>query len=123
MSIIPVVRSSQIMRSIAFYTEVLDFRLVGVWPEPADPAFSILTRNGDELHLSSHSGDGAYGQSITVLVDEVDALFARFRARGLDSAARPDSPIHQGPTDQTWGTREFCVDDPDGNKVCFTRRP
>jgi len=123
MSIIPVVRSSQIMRSVAFYTEVLDFRLVGVWPEPADPGFAVLTRNGDELHLSSHGGDGAYGQSVTVLVDDVNELFARFRARGLDGSHKPDSPIHQGPTDQTWGTREFCADDPDGNKVCFTRRP
>ncbi|WP_298162911.1 VOC family protein [Brevundimonas sp.] len=122
MPIIPVVRSSAILRSIAFYTEVLDFRLVGVWPEPADPGFSILTRNGDELHLSSHGGDGAYGQSITVLVDEVDELFARFKARGLDGSHKLDSPIHQGPTDQTWGTREFCVDDPDGNRLCFTRR-
>lgn len=122
MPIIPVVRSSAILRSIAFYTEVLDFRLVGVWPEPADPAFSILTRNGDELHLSSHGGDGAYGQSITVLADEVDELFARFRERGLDGSHKPDSPIHQSPTDQTWGTREFCVDDPDGNRISFTRR-
>ncbi|MFC5342512.1 bleomycin resistance protein [Brevundimonas staleyi] len=123
MPIIPVVKSSAILRSIAFYTEVLDFELVGVWPEPADPAFSILMRDEAELHLSSHSGDGAYGGSVTVLTDEVDALFVRFKARGLDTSAKPDSPIHQGPTDQTWGTREFCVDDPDGNRVCFTQRP
>ncbi len=122
MPIIPVVKSSRIQSSIDFYTEVLDFRLVGVWPAPADPAFGILSRNGDELHLSSHAGDGVFGQSITALADEVDDLFRLFLSRGLDTSARPDSPIHQGPTDQTWGTREFCVDDPDGNKVCFTRR-
>jgi catechol 2,3-dioxygenase-like lactoylglutathione lyase family enzyme len=121
--IIPVVKSSAILRSIAFYTEVLDFQLVGVWPEPADPAFSILTRNGEELHLSSHAGDGAYGGSFTVLTDTIDADFERFRARGLDGSHRPDSPIHQGPTDQTWGTREFVADDPDGNRVCYMQRP
>ena len=122
MAIIPVVKCSEIVRSIRFYTEVLDFELVGVWPAPADPAFAILTRGGDELHLSSHSGDGAFGASFTVLVQDIDALFARFRARGLDGSHRPDSPIHQGPTDQTWGTREFVADDPDGNRVCFTQR-
>ena len=122
MPIIPVVRCSAIQRSLAFYTGVLDFHCVGVWPEPADPAFSILTRDGAELHLSSHTGDGVCGQSITVLVEDVDTLFATFRTRGLDPSARPDSPIHQGPTDQTWGTREFCADDPDGNRICFTRR-
>jgi len=122
MSIIPVVRSSTIQRSIAFYTGVLDFRLADVWPGPADPAFAILTRDGDELHLSSHGGDSAFGTSITILADDVDGLFERFRSRGLDPSGKPDSPIHQGPTDQTWGTREFCVDDPDGNRICFTRR-
>jgi len=122
MSIIPVIRSGAIQRSIDFYSQVLDFRLVGVWPGPADPAFAILTRNGDELHLSSHGGDGAYGSSVTILADELDDLFALFRSRGLDPSGKPDSPIHQGPTDQTWGTREFCVDDPDGNRISFTHR-
>ena len=53
---------------------------------------------------------------------DVDALFAGFRARGLDPSGKPDSPVHQGPLDQTWGTREFYAEDPDGNVLRFTQR-
>ena len=33
----------------------------------------------------------------------------------------PDAPgmVHEGPINQTWGTREFYVDDPDGNTLRF----
>ena len=123
MTIIPIVKCSRIATSIRFYTEVLDFRLTGVWPEAIDPAFAVLSRGDGELHLSSHAGDGVAGQSVSVIVDNVDSLFASFVSRGVDPKAKPESPIHQGPVDQTWGTREACVDDPDGNKICFVQRP
>jgi len=29
--------------------------------------------------------------------------------------------VHEGPIDQSWGTREFYVDDPDGNTLRFTQ--
>jgi catechol 2,3-dioxygenase-like lactoylglutathione lyase family enzyme len=109
--------------AIAFYTRVLDFTCVGEWPSDSDPAFAILTRDGHELHLSSHSGDGMFGQAIAVLVDEIDPLFRKFLLRGLDTSAKPHSPVHQGPLDQTWGTREFYVDDPSGNTLRFIQRP
>ena len=123
MAIIPTVKSGDIGRSIAFYTRVLDFELHGRWPDAGDPAFATLTRGGDVLYLSSHSGDGVTGQAIVVTADDLDALFGTFRARGLDPSGKPDSPVHQGPLDQTWGTREFSVDDPDGNTLRFTQYP
>lgn len=122
MSIVPVVKCTGIARSIAFYTGVLDFELQGVWPEAADPAYAFLTRQGREMHLSSHAGDGVVGQHLIVRVEDVDAVAAAVFARGHDASAKPDSPIHQGPTDQTWGTRDFAVDDPDGNTVVFVQR-
>jgi catechol 2,3-dioxygenase-like lactoylglutathione lyase family enzyme len=123
MSLVPVVKCTRIERSLAFYTGVLDFQLVGVWPDAIDPAYAILTRQGQELHLSSHAGDGVVGQHLIVLTPDVDADFAAALARGLDRSAMPDSPIHQGPVDQTWGTREAAVNDPDGNTLIFTQRP
>jgi hypothetical protein len=43
------------------------------------------------------------------------------RARGLVTPGNPEAPtmVHEGPIDQTWGTREFYVDDPDGNTLRF----
>jgi hypothetical protein len=44
--------------SLAFYTGVLDFERVEGDDDLTDPSFSTLSRNGDRLLLSSHSGDG-----------------------------------------------------------------
>ena len=57
-----------------------------------------------------------------VICDDVNALFARFRAQGLPPSERADSPVHQAPLDQTWGTREVYIDDPDGNTLCYQQR-
>jgi catechol 2,3-dioxygenase-like lactoylglutathione lyase family enzyme len=107
--------------SIAFYTKVLDFERVGGDDDLADPSFSVMARGGDSLFLSSHRGDGTFGQAIAVLVDDVDGLFRKFRTRGLKTPGNPDVPthVHEGPVDQSWGTREFYVDDPDGNTLRF----
>jgi catechol 2,3-dioxygenase-like lactoylglutathione lyase family enzyme len=120
--IVPTVKCRDMAEAVAFYTGTLDFDLVGTWPETGDPAFTVLGRAGHELHLSSHSGDGVYGQAVVILTDEVDALFDLFVARGVDPSAKPESPVHQGPLDQSWGTREFYVDDPSGNTLRFIRR-
>jgi catechol 2,3-dioxygenase-like lactoylglutathione lyase family enzyme len=120
--IVPTVKCRDMAEALAFYIGVLDFELLGTWPETGDPSFSVLCREGYELHLSSHGGDGVYGQAIAILTGEVDELFAHFRARGLDPSAKPESPVHQGPLDQSWGTREFYADDPSGNTLRFIRR-
>ncbi|MCW3847028.1 glyoxalase superfamily protein [Sphingomonas sp. LB-2] len=122
MTLIPTVKCRDIAEAVQFYTGVLDFEHQGTWPEGGDPAFAIVTRDGHELHLSSHSGDGVYGQAVAVLADDVEGLFKRFVARGLDISAKPDSPVHQAPLIQSWGTREFYADDPSGNTLRFIQR-
>ena len=120
MAIITSVRCKRMATSVAIYTKVLDFECVedgGV----RDPTFSVLMRGGSLLCLSSHAGDGTFGQAIVVLTDNVDALFHRFRTRGLKTPGNPDAPteVHEGPINQSWGTREFYVNDPDGNTLRF----
>ena len=121
MPIIPTVRCSRMAASIEFYTTVLDFVCLDGGLEDGDPSFSVLMREGDRLFLSSHRGDGEFGQAIVVLTDDVDSLFHKFQQRGLRTPGNPGSPVHTGPTDQTWGTREFYVEDPDGNTLRFTQ--
>jgi catechol 2,3-dioxygenase-like lactoylglutathione lyase family enzyme len=122
MAIIPSVRCSRLAASIAFYTKILDFTYVEGDDDTGDPAFCALMRQNDSLFLSSHKGDGTFGQVIVVMTDNVDAVFRKFRARGLETPGNPDAPeeVHEGPIDQTWGTREFYVQDPDGNSLRFT---
>ncbi len=121
MAIIPTVRCSNMRRSVAFYTRVLDFDRVDGDDELDDPSYTVLSRHGDRLILSSHRGDGEFGQAIAITADDVDALFRLFRERGLQTPGDPAAPrhVHEGPIDQSWGTREFYVDDPDGNTLRF----
>jgi len=85
MSIIPTVRCRRMEASIAFYTNVLDFECVEHGGD-ADPSFSVLMRGGSLLLLSSHGGDGTFGQAILVLTDNVDALFSQVpHARAQDT--------------------------------------
>jgi catechol 2,3-dioxygenase-like lactoylglutathione lyase family enzyme len=123
MAIIPTVRCRSMRASLAFYTGVLDFEHVYGDGRMDDPAFSVLVRDGHQLFLSSHGGDGEFGQAIVVTTDDVDALVRKFRQRGLSTPGNPDAPerVHEGPINQTWGTREFYVDDPDGNTLRFTQ--
>jgi catechol 2,3-dioxygenase-like lactoylglutathione lyase family enzyme len=119
MAIIPTVRCRDLKASLGFYTKVLDFTNVS-GDDALASGFAILTRAGDHLFLSTGSGDGEFGQAIVVMTEDIDALFTKFLSRGLVRPER-DSPVHRGPVDQTWGTREFYVDDPDGNTLRFTQ--
>ena len=120
MSLIPTLRCRKLEASVAFYTQLLDFNCVEHGGN-TDPSFAVLMRNGSLLILSSHGGDGEYGQVVTVVTDSVDTVFRRFRARGLKTRGNPDASaaVHDGPLDQSWGTREFYVDDPDANTLRF----
>jgi catechol 2,3-dioxygenase-like lactoylglutathione lyase family enzyme len=111
--------------SLAFYTGVLDFQRVDGDETTDDPSFSVLARGNGQLFLSSHRGDGEFGSVVAVIVDDVDTVFRTYRQRGLKTPGNPENPqhVHEGPIDQSWGTREFYVDDPDGNTLRFTQVP
>lgn len=122
MKIVPVIRCSDIDASIRFYTEILGF--VSEYPETPSKAAVVDVSQGDAvLQLSVLSGDGSFGAAINVEVEEVDELFGQFLSRGLDTSGHANSPVHLGPIDQSWGSREFYVTDPDGNTLRFRSWP
>src|ERR1700758_2792211 len=90
MKIVPVVKSSDLQRSLHFYTEVLDFERK--WPghEDCEMANGVidLARDGAELQLSRLSGDGVFGSVNRVFVDDVDERYVTFRSRGLNTKQR-----------------------------------
>lgn len=120
--IVPVLMVRDVPEAIAFHTGVLDFKLAFASPDEA-PFYAVLTRGADELHLNLAPEQKRAGHSSTMVVcGDVDAAFASFVARGLSVPARPQSPVHEGPLDQTWGTREVYIDDPSGNTIIFQQR-
>jgi catechol 2,3-dioxygenase-like lactoylglutathione lyase family enzyme len=122
-AIIPQIRCSRFAEALEFYTKILDFEYVeGDDPTTGDAAFCVLSREGDRVFLSNF--DGGTRSVIAVMTDDVDSLFRKFRARGLVTPGDPNGPaeeVHQGPVDQSWGTREFYVQDTDGNSLRFTQ--
>jgi catechol 2,3-dioxygenase-like lactoylglutathione lyase family enzyme len=121
---VPVLWSSDLARSLAFYTGILGFELR--YPEYRELSLSNgvvdLICDAAILQLSIHMGRRPTPNSVNIELDspgEVDDLFAFFTTRGFNQSHRTESPVHLAPLDQTWGTREFYVDDPDGNCLCF----
>jgi catechol 2,3-dioxygenase-like lactoylglutathione lyase family enzyme len=119
---VPIFRCSDMKRAISFYTGVMDFSLKDQHASSDDWVVAIV--NGEaELLLSSLEGDQKIGIAANVIVDNVDILFKKYLDRGLDPSGKKDSPVHQGPTDQSWGNREFYVTDEDGNTLRFVQLP
>ena len=115
---IPLLRCGDIKEAIAFYTGILDFELK--YPDEAINEWGVDLVNGSaELQLTSMEGDQKIGLAVNVRVDDIDALFKKYISRGLDVSKKKESPVHQGPLNQTWGTREFYVTDPSGNTLRF----
>lgn len=102
--------------AIGFYTGILDFTLK--YPEAADQEWGVevVCR---EAALLLVSRDARPGIAVYIRVDDVDALYQKYISRGLLVPKLPDSPVHNAPVDQTWGMREFYVNDPFGNTLRF----
>ena len=116
MKAIPIMRCRNMRESLLFYTRVLDFHIKYAGATADEPVVTIVNGNA-EIQLSVT--DGVFGSPVNVRVDDIDKLFQKYIERGLKISGKPNSPVHQGPIDQTWGMREFYVDDPNGNTLRF----
>lgn len=116
-----IIRTGNMAKSLDFYTRILDFQLCDP-KASADDHVVAVTGAGAILVLCTF--DGTPRIPVNVVVDEdIDALFDTFISRGLVTPGNPNSPVHEGPLDQTWGSREFYINDPDGNTLRFCRWP
>jgi catechol 2,3-dioxygenase-like lactoylglutathione lyase family enzyme len=120
MKIVPIFKVCNLKQAIAFYTGVLDFKLK--YPGSEDDEWGAeIINGGAELILTVIESESFFGSVANVWVDDVDSLFQKYVSRGLDTSHKRESPVHQGPLDQTWGTREFYVTDSDGNTLRFCK--
>lgn len=111
-TVIPQLRITNAVKSVDFYVHGLGFSID--WEhrfEPGFPVFMQLSRLGQTIFLTEHSGDCQAGGAVYFIVDSADQCWSQFEAKGV----RPTNPLATTP----WGTREFLVTDPDGNRLRF----
>ena len=107
-SIVPILYSSDIKRSLAYYINELAFDEKWVWDEP--PTFGGVSKDCVRIFFClNHQGNP--GTWIAVNVDNVDEYFDIIKARGAKIVSQPQ--------DKEWYMREMLVEDPDGHIIRF----
>ncbi len=108
------IRTASFDETLAFWEGALGLERVGGW-ERDDSTGAVLGTGGNAVVVIYASGTGTYDfpppQNVDagIKVDDVDALYERLRAAGVDV---PDPP-----EDQAWGLRSIRVVDPNGVPV------
>jgi uncharacterized glyoxalase superfamily protein PhnB len=111
-TVTPQFRITDVNRSVAYYVDGLGFEID--WEhrfEPGTPVFMQLTRAGQTIFLTEHTGDCEVGGAAYFVVPDVDACYEEFVARGVVPT--------EAPMDAPWGSREMLLTDPDGNRLRF----
>ena len=110
----PILRSFDEARAKEFYVDFLGFKVD--WEhrfEPHLPLYFQVTRDGCVLHLSEHHGDCCPGAAMRIEVGDVDAFHTEL-------VSKHSKHGHPNIADMPWGTRDFSVTDPFGNRLTFT---
>ena len=117
LAVSPVLLVADVIKAAEYYGGALGFEIPRMWGEP--PHFCIPIRDGRAVMLNqvrpgdSFRPNADYNGRYDVYfdVDDADALFGEFRARGADVVCEPE--------DMPYGMREFSVRDPDGHLLAF----
>lgn len=104
----PILRSSDISRSLQYYTKVLGFE--GKWDWGNPPDFGGVSKDGVEIFFALNS-QGGPGTWLSLFVSNVDELYEIIKAKGARIISEPET--------MEWGVREMLVEDPDGHKIRF----
>ena len=105
---VPILYSSDVRRSIQYYTEVLGFKNKWEWNDP--PGFGGVSKDSVDVFFCK-DGQGSPGTWIAIMVNDVDELYETIKAKGGKVLAEPE--------DKEWGLREMLVQDPDGHIIRF----
>ena len=114
LGVIPRLPVTHLARTIAFYVDLLKFRIGVLWPDVA-PTFCVLDR--DQLSLGFFTSDAVRGE---VTIGTADLYLAVDDVQSLHAELKDRVPIEWGPEVYFYGRREFAIRDPDGYLLIFT---
>jgi uncharacterized glyoxalase superfamily protein PhnB len=108
----PMLQVRDLRESIAFYTDVLGFKLDGTFPEDA-PTWAGLTSGNARIMITALDAAAAQPSLTGVIYmypDDVDAVWDR-----LKDVATVVEPIET----RVYGMRDFSIRDPNGYMITF----
>jgi catechol 2,3-dioxygenase-like lactoylglutathione lyase family enzyme/N-acetylglutamate synthase-like GNAT family acetyltransferase len=108
---VPILYSSDVAKSLAYYTDVLGFESKWDWETP--PTFGGVHKDTVEIFFCKE-GQGSPGTWLCITVDDVDTFHEEIKSRGATILAEPKN--------MEWGMREMVVGDPDGHRIRFGQR-
>jgi catechol 2,3-dioxygenase-like lactoylglutathione lyase family enzyme len=113
---IPILRIFDVAKAREFYIGYLGFSVEFEhrFHENA-PLFMGISRDGLQLFLSEHHGDGSPGLHVIVDVEGIEELHRELLAKNYRY-------MNPGIETREWGTREVSVIDPAGNRLIFSER-
>ena len=115
---IPVLFVSNVARSAEFFRDTLGFAVDFLHGHPA--FYGAVSRDGATLHLrfvhepviSQELREEEQLLAAFVVVENIKSLFEEYKSKGAPLVGT----LHK----EAWGGPTFTVQDPDGNRICFS---
>jgi uncharacterized glyoxalase superfamily protein PhnB len=114
-SVTPILRMFDETKARELYVEFLGFKVD--WEHRFGenmPLYLQVSRDACIIHLSEHHGDACPGAALRIEMAGLDDFCKSLQAKKY-KYYKPGFP----PKKTEWGTKEFCVPDPFGNKLIF----
>lgn len=115
----PSITVNDLEKSLVFYRDVLGFHVKERWMHDGKLGGVELVAGvvsffvgQDDWKKGKDRVKGVGFRIFCTTVQNIDALAAQIKARG--------GKLLEEPKDQSWGTRDFAVADPDGFKITFS---
>jgi uncharacterized glyoxalase superfamily protein PhnB len=107
----PLIQVRNLRESVAFYTDLLGFKIQGMFPED-EPTWAGLYSGNARIMLSTFDGvtEPALTGTIYLYPDDLDTAWERLKAA---------VPVVESPVQREYGMREFSVRDPNGYLLTF----
>jgi uncharacterized glyoxalase superfamily protein PhnB len=108
----PILAVDNAVETATYYKDKLGFTIEFLYGDP--PYFAIVSRDDAvSIHLSEREDTSTKipPSSVYIFVDDVDAVYAEYKAKGLKIFAAPE--------DQDYGMREFELSDLNGHFLIF----